>query len=68
MAGQMGASHTDPDRAALTQIDRLIKMGTYPGTGSGECNGAQTASVTDATTQQMIQTVYNCLRQAGLLA
>lgn len=41
---------------------------TYPGTGGTEINGAQTASITDATTQKMVQTIWNCLRNKGLVA
>lgn len=40
----------------------------YAGTGAGEINGAQTASVTDVTTTKMIQTLWNWARATGMMA
>lgn len=67
-------AYTLPTRNATADltIDGLINLnGTtspYAGTGGGEINGAQTASVTDVTTTKMIQTLWNFARATGLVA
>lgn len=70
-------AYTLPTRnltADFTADGKLMTTGgialdaTYPGTAGGETNGAHSASITDATTQQMVQTLWNMARSKGLVA